>query len=120
MTLTIRTSNQNKLAEFLRSGFDVNIEPGVDLREVAGTPTEVVVHKALDSGPGIIVEDTSLDIEGYAAGVNIRWALDQVTADMRQSGCALGPKAVWRVMVAYHLNGLIKNARCIPLLSSSG
>lgn len=100
--LVLRTSNPNKLAEFQRYGLSIRAEQGPDLPEVAGTPTQVVMYKALAAGPWVLVEDTSLDVEGFDAGVNIRWVLDEITAKLAANPGIAGPKALWRVMLAYH------------------
>lgn len=103
--LVLRTSNRRKLAEFRRFGLALNAESGADLAEVDGTPEEVVKYKALAAGPGVLVEDTSLDVEGYSAGVNIRWLLDTMMAKMRAEPGLPAPRAVWRVMMAVHYQG---------------
>lgn len=102
MQFILRTSNQNKLREFQRYGLDIVAEPGADLPEVEGTPEEVIIHKALAAGANVLVEDTSLDVEGFNAGVNIRWMLDTMTQQMCSSAQPIEPKAIWRVMLAYH------------------
>jgi XTP/dITP diphosphohydrolase len=102
INFTLRTSNSKKLAEFQRFGLAVRAEAGADLPEVVGTPEEVVIYKALAAGPGVLVEDTSLDVEGFDAGVNVRWLLDTVTAQLQASPSPVEPKAVWRVMLAFH------------------
>jgi inosine/xanthosine triphosphate pyrophosphatase family protein len=108
---TLRTSNPNKLAEFQRFGLAVRAEAGADLREVAGTPEEVIVYKALAAGPCVLVEDTSLDVEGFDAGVNVRWLLDTVTAQLQAAETPVEPKALWRVMLAFHHDGAMYVAR---------
>lgn len=100
--LVLQTSNARKLAEVNRFGLAVRAAPGADLKEVDGTPEEVVMYKALAAGPGVLVEDTSLDVEGYNAGVNIRWLLASLTELMRTADAPVAPAAVWRVMFAVH------------------
>jgi inosine/xanthosine triphosphate pyrophosphatase family protein len=50
----------------------------------------------------VLVEDTSLDVEGYDAGVNIRWLMATLTERMRAADAPVAPAAVWRVMFAVH------------------
>jgi inosine/xanthosine triphosphate pyrophosphatase family protein len=100
LSFVVKSSNLRKLAEINRFGLAVTAEPGTDLPEVDGTPEQVATYKALAAGPGVLVEDTSLDVEGFDAGVNIRWLLENLTKRVRESGTT--PKAVWRVMLAVH------------------
>jgi inosine/xanthosine triphosphate pyrophosphatase family protein len=100
LEFVVKSSNARKLAEIGRFGLAVMVEPGVDLPEVEGTPEQVATYKALAAGPCVLVEDTSLDVEGFDAGVNIRWLLENLKKQIKASGQS--PKAVWRVMVAVH------------------
>jgi inosine/xanthosine triphosphate pyrophosphatase family protein len=59
--LKLNTSNQNKLREFQRmfGSFGKTLEStSVDLKEILGTPEEVVRNKATEAGEGVIIEDT--------------------------------------------------------------
>lgn len=100
LSFVMKTSNPRKLAEIKRFGLAVAAEPGADLPEVEGTPEQVATYKALAAGPNVLVEDTSLDVEGFDAGVNIRWLIENLTAQVAKSGRT--PKAMWRVMLAVH------------------
>lgn len=66
----------------------------VDLKEIDAEPLTVVVHKASAIGQKILVEDTSLDIEGADVGINVKWLLDTLPEHA-------GKKALWRVLLAY-------------------
>ena len=101
----LKTSNEKKLAEVRRFGLQVQAELGEDLPEVDGTPEEVVMYKALAAGENVLVEDTSLDVEGFSAGVNIRWMLDKLKQDLK--GSSASPMAIWRVMLAVHHAGVL-------------
>lgn len=60
-TLRLNTSNQNKLKEFQRmfASFGVTLDhTALDLREILGTPEEVVQNKATEAGDSVIIEDT--------------------------------------------------------------
>ena len=76
--LKLVSSNVRKLDEYRRFGVgDLQVEPGVDLNEVDGTPMEVIIHKAIAAGPGRIVEDSVLIVDGETF-VDARWRLGSV------------------------------------------
>jgi len=84
------SSNDKKLAEFRRLGLDIQIKKGLDLKEVQGTPDQVILYKALDAGKDMVVEDTILVIDGEEV-VDIRWKLNQIkTAKDAQWVVSLG------------------------------
>ncbi len=92
----INTSNPGKLAEFQRlfAAHGHLLEASsIDLPEIDADPLTVAVHKASQAGDGVIVEDTSLEIEGGGCGIHIRWLLAHL------SEC-IGKKAKWRVLLA--------------------
>lgn len=93
----LNTSNPGKLKEFQKlfeqHGF-VLTSTLIDLREVDADPLKVVVYKASQIGEQILIDDTSLDIEGEKVGVNIRWLLNHLSD-------YIGRKAHWQVLLAY-------------------
>lgn len=97
-TWKLNTSNPGKFEEFRRlfAQYGSTLETShFDLKEIDSDPIKVVAHKASQLGENIIVEDTSLDIEGASVGVNIRWLLDHLTE-------YAGRKAEWTVLLAVH------------------
>lgn len=95
--LSINTSNPGKLAEFQRlfAKHDVTLTSTQrDLDEIDSDPVTVVAHKASQLGEFILVEDTSLDVEGASVGINVRWLLDHLNE-------YIGRKATWTVLLAY-------------------
>lgn len=99
----LNTSNPGKFEEFKRlfANYGSTLETShFDLNEIDADPIEVVAHKASQLGENIIVEDTSLDIEGASVGVNIRWLLDHLTE-------YAGRKAEWTVLLAFRQNNQI-------------
>jgi XTP/dITP diphosphohydrolase len=90
--LSLNTSNKDKLAEYQRLGLVGLKTTRIDLPEPNGTPDEVIASKATQAGEGVIVEDTSLDIEGADVGVNIRWMMDNLKH-------LTGRKAIFRTML---------------------
>lgn len=102
-TWVLNTSNKGKLQEFERlfAQYGASIQSTeVDLEEILADPIPVAIHKASQLGNGILVEDTSLDIEGADVGVNIRWLLENLSEFE-------GRKAVWRVLLAYQKDNLV-------------
>jgi inosine/xanthosine triphosphate pyrophosphatase family protein len=84
------SSNAKKLEEYRRFGvIGLQVETGVDLAEVDGTPIEVVLHKAKAAGAGRIVED-SVMIVGGETFVDARWRLEAIHE-------WFGKPAVWEV-----------------------
>lgn len=93
----LNTSNQGKLAEFQRlfAKYGISLSSTqFDLDEIDSDPVTVVAHKASQLGELILVEDTSLDIEGASVGINVRWLIDHLDD-------YIGKKATWRVLLAY-------------------
>lgn len=92
----LNTSNKGKLDEFkqlfAKHGAELEATQ-VDLKEIDADHVTVVTHKASQLGDNIIVEDTSLEVEGADIGTNIRWLLDHLNN-------YIGHKAVWTVLLA--------------------
>jgi inosine/xanthosine triphosphate pyrophosphatase family protein len=99
----LNTSNQGKMAEFRRLFDQYKItlfQQSVDLREIDAGPVTVVVYKASQMNEGVLVEDTSLDVEGADIGINIRWVLGHLSK-------YIGRKAEWRVLLAHQKQGKV-------------
>jgi len=96
-TFALNTSNKGKLQEFQRlfskHGAHLNASD-IDLKEIKADPMTVVVHKASQVGESVLVEDTSLDIEGAEVGIDVRWLLHHLEE-------YAGRRAHWRVLLAY-------------------
>mmetsp|Transcript_57546 Transcript_57546/g.186983 ORF Transcript_57546/g.186983 Transcript_57546/m.186983 type:complete len:213 (-) Transcript_57546:199-837(-) len=94
--LKFNTSNTRKQQEYIKIfglfGIDLDFTAH-DLPEIKASPIEVVVHKASQLDDGIVVEDTSLDVEGADIGVDIRWFNEALQPYE-------GRKAVWRPLLA--------------------
>lgn len=102
-TWRLNTSNQGKLHEFehLFAQYGALISATTfDLREIQADPMTVAIHKASQLGDGILIEDTSLDIEGADVGINVKWLLENLSK-------LEGRKALWRVLLAYQKDHLI-------------
>jgi XTP/dITP diphosphohydrolase len=102
-TWKLNTSNLSKFEEFKRlftkHGCDLEASH-VDLKEIAADPISVVAHKASQLEENVLVEDTSLEIEGASVGVNIRWLLKHLHQ-------YAGHKAVWTVLLAFRKNSTV-------------
>ena len=91
--VTLNTSNPGKLREFQEYLGDDLQSTSVDLREVDSDSETVVVYKAKHAGDNILIEDTSLEIEGANVGANIKWLLGNLDK-------FVGRKATWLVYLA--------------------
>lgn len=92
----LMTSNAKKIKEYQRLGLPALFEGvSIDLPEVLADPIEVALQKAYMAGPNVIIEDTSLDIEGMDMGVNVRWMMDDIEA-------VKGRSAIFRVVLAHN------------------
>lgn len=99
--LFLNTSNSGKLREFERLGLSGLKMMRMDLPEVDADPYTVVAYKARKVGPNVIVEDTSLDVDGEDVGVNIKWLSDRISNFE-------GKRAIWRVVVGLIRNGYVE------------
>lgn len=98
--LKLVSSNSRKLEEYRRFGVeDLQVATGVDLNEVDGTPLEVIIHKAIAAGPGHIVEDSVLIVEGETF-VDARWRLDSVHE-------WFGKRTTWVVNLGVNEDGIV-------------
>ncbi len=100
--LTLVSSNPVKIKEFKKfAPSELKILPGDDLREVAGTADEVIIHKAVAGGPGRLVEDTIIIVDGKP-WVDVKWRLK----GLREGEVASGTPITWQVRL-----GTVWNAR---------
>lgn len=78
---------------FAKTGWKLDFS-NEDLNEIDASALEVVVHKASQMPDHVIVDDTSLDIEGENIVINIKYHIDQLDQ-------FIGKKANWVVLLAY-------------------
>ena len=97
------SSNETKLKEFQRILPEMDILKGLDLKEVQGTPEEVIIYKSLEAGKGTVVEDTILIIEGEEV-IDIKWKIEELK-NLKSSNCI---KASWQVMLGYNTGNKIE------------
>ena len=57
-------------------------------------------RQATSAGEGVLIEDTSLDVEGADVGVNVRWLMDNMSTFANR-------KATWRVLLGTLQNGKV-------------
>jgi inosine/xanthosine triphosphate pyrophosphatase family protein len=100
---TLISSNPIKIAEYQRfSNTELRLDSGVDLDEVDGTPDDVIIHKALAAGPGRMVEDSIMVIDGEPM-VDIRWRLKALLAgEVKHSA-----RAIWQVRLGILHDGVV-------------
>ena len=70
--IVLNTSNKYKIADY-REWFPNLQATGLDLQEPDADPITVIRYKASQFDDGVLVEDSSLDVEGENVGVNIKW-----------------------------------------------
>lgn len=95
----LNTSNPSKKRDFEDlfkrfGGVEIRKITEVDLAEIDADPIKVVVHKASQLEEGVIVEDSSFDVEGAKIGVNVRWLIDNLKN-------LKGRKATLRTLIAF-------------------
>lgn len=101
MTYKIISSNINKINEYKRFGLNnLEVLSGKDIREVSGTSEEVIIHKCLEAGENVIVEDSILIINGIEI-VDIKYQLENLNN-------FIGKFAIFKVTLGIQLKGLIK------------
>lgn len=98
--IALVSSNDKKLKEYSQFGLPLVLAKNIDLKEVDGTPLEVIIHKAIEAGENKLVEDVSLYVQGSDVGVNIKWLSDKIKTDPSYNG----KRATWTVML-----GLVHN-----------
>jgi XTP/dITP diphosphohydrolase len=93
----LNTSNLGKFEEFKRlfAQYDCDLEAThFDLKEIDADPLAVIAHKASQLEENILVEDTSLSIEGASVGIHVRWLLEHLAKYIDRP-------AHWKVLLAY-------------------
>jgi XTP/dITP diphosphohydrolase len=93
----LNTSNRNKFEEFKRlfAQYGCSLEAThIDLKEINADPLSVIAHKAGQVEENVLVEDTSLEIEGASIGIHVRWLLEHLTEYVDR-------QAHWKVLLAY-------------------
>ena len=102
--LILGSSNQSKINEYNNFGLNLKTLTIKDLKEVDGSELEVIIHKVLELGEeNIIVEDTSLQVEGSNVGVNAKWLMDSLHTNQIYNN----RKATWTVYIGLKCNDQI-------------
>lgn len=103
MLYRLNTTNRGKLEEF-RQFFAAHgqqlIATDTDINEIDSDPVTVVTHKASQVPEGVLVDDTSLEIEGAAVGIHVKWFLEHLHE-------YIGRKAHWIVLLAYREKNMV-------------
>ena len=114
---TINTSNAGKISEFTRLFAQHSVIPkftNIDLPEIIADPLRVITHKASSIGEDIIVEDTSLDIEGAEIGINVKWLLDTLTEHIGKKATAITLLAFMHQNQVYVYEGKVHGTIVAP------
>lgn len=98
--MKINTSNDEKFAEFVKFGLVGLERTKVDVVEPDSDKETIIRYKATFCGESVIVEDTSLDIEGENVGANVKWLKNNLTP-------YIGKKAQFHVYMGVMLDGKI-------------
>lgn len=86
------TSNKTKIEEFKKYIPALKFINGPDIKEVAGDYLDVIIYKSKDMGPGFLVEDTILIVNGIEV-VDIKWKIDELKEN---------DKAKWITTLAFN------------------
>lgn len=86
------TSNKQKLGEYRKYMPNIESVIGDDIPEVLSDDMTVILYKSLHNGAGTLCEDTSLNVDGFDIGVNIRWLIDKIDQ-------CIGSNASWKVLI---------------------
>lgn len=80
MLIKINSGNLNKINEYKQylevSGHKIETTE-IDLKEPVSNHETITCYKASQFSDEILVDDVSLDIEGFDIGVNVRWFLEK-------------------------------------------
>lgn len=97
----MNSSNLGKLAELRKFLGDLE-STSVDLREPDADALTVALVKASSlADPYVLIDDASLDVEGFDVGVNVKWR-------MKLLGELAGKPALFRVTLAYREGEQVK------------
>ncbi len=72
----------------------------LDVKEIDASPIDVSVFKASQFDNGVLVEDTSLDVEGAKIGVNVKWLGKEIPK-------LVGRKAKYRSLLSFRLDDVV-------------
>jgi len=100
-TFSLNTSNPDKLKEFQqyfeKYGLKLSMTTA-DLKEIDAKPDVVAMHKASQMPDYVLVEDTSLDVEGTDVGINVKHLIDTLDE-------YVGKSATWTVFLSFKDHG---------------
>jgi len=92
--LILKSSNEVKINDFKRIlGDQLKIEKGEDIPEVDSNVLNVIIYKSIAAGKNVIVEDTTLTIDGEEI-VDIKWKINSL-----KNNNSLTP-ASWKTYIA--------------------
>ena len=95
----LNTSNKKKQAEFKRLFSLYNHEISFlnqHIDEINAPAVEVLQHKISSVNVGVLVEDTSLHVDGHEIGIHVKYMMEEI-----EMGKYSGTKAVWQVLLGF-------------------
>jgi len=100
---SLNTGNPNKLKEFQKyfgkHGWNLSMTTE-DLEEIDAAHEMVAMHKASQMSDYVLVEDTSLDVEGANVGINVKYLIDSLDRH-------IGSRATWTVILSFKDHGRV-------------
>lgn len=98
--IILKSSNAYKISEFTRllKDTEVKVEPGEDLKEVLSNIDEVITYKSFMAGEGVLVEDTTMIINGKEE-VEVKWKYKDLQT---------GDQVRWFISLGVLIEGKIK------------
>lgn len=105
--IILGSSNPGKIKEYTSFGLNLKSKAIPDLSEVLGTDEEVIIYKTLAVEENTLVEDTSLTIEGFDVGVNIKYLTEELKTNPKYHNA----KATWTVFLGVTQEGILYLAK---------
>jgi len=102
---SFNTGNHSKATEFAKlfahSGLEISSVSQNDIKEIDSIDVAVVIHKASQTPfDGVIIEDSSLDVEGANIGANLKWRMNELPL-------LVGKKATLNSYLAYRIHSTV-------------
>ncbi|WP_018691091.1 non-canonical purine NTP pyrophosphatase [Algicola sagamiensis] len=107
MLIKINSGNKNKLAEYRAylEDYDCQVEATQEaLEEPVSDHETVICYKASQFSDGTLVDDVSLEIEGFDVGVHVRWFLEN---DAFRQEKYWGRPSVFTCYIGVHKDGYV-------------
>ncbi|MBI6727210.1 non-canonical purine NTP pyrophosphatase [Pseudomonas viridiflava] len=101
--MIVVTSNKTKRQEYERFCIPgLKVMEGPDIREIVGTPDQIIAYKTMEAGEGRIVEDAIIRIKGEPI-IDVKWKIPSILAGEYPVGTELD----WEVRLGVMKDGVI-------------